>query len=263
MFRKIKKLFSAKNLTFWQKLRVLPLRLVPDSLVVRVRGGVNKGFLWVTGTANHGCWIGTYEADRQKLCAERIVNGSVVWDIGANVGFYSLAFSRLVGERGRVYAFEPLGGNVAALLEHLRINEVGNVDVIQAALADETGLQSFELGRTDAMGFLSGKETRYQVPTYSGEEFMRLRPGARPALIKMDVEGAEGRVLAGLSGYLEERGPELWIALHGEEAKQECRRHLERLNYIPYYTDGRRADWEFSYGDEIYAVKVRAEALPG
>ena len=85
----------------------LPLRLIPPSHVITVKDGLNKGARWIVGSSIHGCWLGTYESEKQNVVSKLVRPGMVVWDVGANAGFYTLAFARLVGNTGRVYAFEP------------------------------------------------------------------------------------------------------------------------------------------------------------
>lgn len=121
----------------------LPLKLLPCGMMVSVRSGVNRGFRWMVGSSTHGCWLGTYEADKQDAVRRLAKPGMTIFDVGANAGFYTMAFSRLVGAKGRVYAFEPLAGNVANLLKHVAINNASNVTVIQTAVADRSGVVAF------------------------------------------------------------------------------------------------------------------------
>ena len=78
-----------------------------------------KGKKWIVGSSNHGCWLGTYEFAKQRLFSETIREGSIVYDIGAHLGFYALLASVLVGPKGRVVAFEPLTKNICFLEKHL------------------------------------------------------------------------------------------------------------------------------------------------
>src|SRR5262245_45117749 len=95
----------------------LPLKLIPSNAIVPVIGGPNKGFRWIAGSFNHSCWLGWYE----KLCAEYITthvrSGSIAFDVGANVGYYTLLLSRCVGNNGRVISFEPNSTNIGYLKE--------------------------------------------------------------------------------------------------------------------------------------------------
>jgi hypothetical protein len=113
----------------------LPLRFVPNNRTVRVLGGINKGSRWITGSGpTHGCWLGNYEADHAIALPRIITPGSIAYDVGANVGFYTLALSRLVGESGHVFAFEPAARSVYFLRRHLELNNIGNVTVVQTAI---------------------------------------------------------------------------------------------------------------------------------
>ncbi len=96
------------ELTFFQKVVRIPLRLIPSKMRIRIRTGANRGLIWIVGSSIHQCWLGIYEAEKQKALSREVKQGMVVWDIGANVGFYTLAFARAVGGKGCVIAFEPL-----------------------------------------------------------------------------------------------------------------------------------------------------------
>src|SRR5688572_13621160 len=71
-----------------------------------------------------------------RLFRELIRPGMVVVDVGANIGYFSLLASTLVGPTGRVYAFEPDPVNCALLRKNVRLNRVTNIEVIESALSD-------------------------------------------------------------------------------------------------------------------------------
>ncbi len=85
-----------------------PLSLVPRGAVVPVLTGPMKGARWVVGAGTNGCWLGTYEPRTRHWLQAVLGRGRVFFDIGANVGFFTLLASRIVGEEGAVVAFEPL-----------------------------------------------------------------------------------------------------------------------------------------------------------
>src|SRR5262245_37802439 len=103
-----------------------PLSVVPPTAVVPILAGPNRGFRWRVGAGDHGCWLGSYEFEKQRAIWRARVSGATALDIGANVGFYTLLLSRAVGPTGSVIAVEPDRRNVAHLRLHLRINEVRN-----------------------------------------------------------------------------------------------------------------------------------------
>jgi hypothetical protein len=76
-----------------------PLELLPKGLTVRVLQGPARGMKWVVGSGTHGCWLGSYEYSKQRLLRRLIRPGDVVYDVGANVGFYTLLLLRELGYR--------------------------------------------------------------------------------------------------------------------------------------------------------------------
>ena len=93
----------------------LPLRLIPADAVLPVLQGPLRGMKWISGSSNHGCWLGSFEYHKQRLFDAAIKRKSVVCDIGANVGLYSLVASR---KAMRVIAVEPMLENVRYLERH-------------------------------------------------------------------------------------------------------------------------------------------------
>src|SRR5690606_35379325 len=171
---------------------------------------------WIVGSNSHGCWLGTYEADKQRVVERLVCPGMVVWDVGANVGFYSLGFSRLVGLSGRVYAFEPSANNAANLREHVTLNGLENVILVQVAFSNDSGIAGFDVTDSTATGHLSRTEQSYLIPTLTGDEFLSQVLDARPDFVKIDIEGAESDFLDGSRNLLRNSGPPILLALHGE-----------------------------------------------
>ena len=81
----------------------LPLRLIPSEAVVPIVSGPMCGMKWIAGSMPHGAWLGTLERRKLSDFGKRLHMGMMVWDIGANVGLYSLLSARLVGSSGRVF----------------------------------------------------------------------------------------------------------------------------------------------------------------
>ena len=207
-----------------------PLRLVPRGLVVPVLTGSLRGSRWTVGAGTHGCWLGTYELSKQRAFSRAIRQGSVVLDIGANCGFYTLLAAKCCGPNGRVFAFEPMPSNVIQLNRHVRLNRLNNVVVFPIAVASESGHAHFsnaigsEFGRLDASGELI-------VETASLDELRRNSVIPRPDVMKIDVEGAEEAVLRGAISVLHDDRPELFLAVHGSELLRICLRILEQVAY--------------------------------
>ncbi len=120
-----------------------PLKLIPRRTVVFVLSGIARGMRWEIGTSRHEYWLGTYEYQMQNALCCFIKPGMIIYDIGAQAGFYTLACSRMIGKKGHVYAFEPYAENVYSLLKHIKYNYLKNVSVIKAAVSDSTTLYYF------------------------------------------------------------------------------------------------------------------------
>jgi FkbM family methyltransferase len=233
-----------------QKILRTPLRLIPSSTTVKVLSGVNRGRRWIVGASNHSCWVDNYESEKQALLIKRICPGYSIWDVGANVGFYTLAFSRYVGQAGSVTAFEPMASNVALLREHLAMNSALNVAVIQAAVADSSGLARFSNQAHSSMGKIEESQSGYVIPKITLDQLPTWVRG--PNVIKIDVEGAEGLVLRGGRDIIAKYRPELWIALHGELASLQVYQELQSLGYSVHALNNDRLTFPFGT-DEIVA----------
>jgi FkbM family methyltransferase len=229
-----------------------PLKLIPRDRVMRVRRGVNQGASWVAGASVHGCWLGTYESDKQELIARLATPGMTLWDVGANAGFYTLAFSRLTGPRGRVYAFEPLAENADNLRTHVRLNDVRNVTVVEAAVGAADGTVGFAVAASNAMGRVSAGASDRVVPCVTLDSFVEQHPEAAPDLLKVDIEGGESALLVGGARFLARNTPPIVLSLHGTDQQRRCGQLLESFGYSAFRLDGTALD-HGAISDEILA----------
>lgn len=208
----------------------VPLRLIPRNAVMRILQGPMRGKKWIAGSSDHGCWLGSYEATKQQALAASIHEGCVVWDVGAHVGYYSLLAATLVGENGRVFAFEPFPDNVRQLREHLRINQVSNVVVIEAAVSDQDAALKFKIGETTTTGLVSD-DGELEVKAVRLDALLQEGRISPPDVIKLDVEGAELTALQGAANTLREHQPVVFLATHGNDVKNACRDFLTSAGY--------------------------------
>ena len=241
-----------------------PLRLVPDKLVVPVVQGPLRGARWVVGSSTHGCWLGCYEAANQAVCVRLVRPGMTVYDLGAHVGFYTLLFSRLVGPAGIVHAFEPASRNITYLERHVRLNGVMNVRFQEFAVTRQTGTVSFDSSSGVSTGRVvpctaSGTN---RVPAVSLDDFVYARGHEAPDLIKMDVEGGEGDVLAGMSKLLAERPPVLLVSIHGSDRWRECMVALASAGYALLDLHGMPARLDAARDDLVALPPGGADEAP-
>jgi len=210
----------------------LPLRLVPKEAQVRIVRGPLRGKRWIAGSSNHGCWLGTYEYAKQQAFSTAIRRGDAVYDLGANVGLYSLLASVLVGSEGRVFSFEPVARNLRFLQRHLELNRVTNCSVFDVAVSSSNGEANFDTGPNPCRGHLTTEsQTALTVVTVTLDSLVgcgRLPP---PNVIKCDIEGAEYDALRGAMGTLARHLPSIFLATHGPEVHMRCCKLLTSLGY--------------------------------
>ena len=209
----------------------LPLALLPADTTVAILQGPLRGARWVIGSSTHGCWLGSYEYEKQRIFSELVRPGQVVWDVGANVGFYTLLASRLVGPTGQVVAIEPLPANVTLLRRHIQINFLRNVAVVEAAVADRLGEGSFKAGENSSTGSLSDQQDGFRVRLVTLDSLIADNALPLPNLIKMDIEGGEVTAILGASKLLSSQRPILLLATHGAELHAACVKHLKDDGY--------------------------------
>jgi len=224
--------------SFWGRLLRLPLRLLPKKITMPIIQGRLKGKKWVVGAGEHGYWLGSYELNKRLAFEREIPAGAVIYDIGANVGYFSLLAAVLVGPEGCVYAFEPLPRNVEFLRKHIKLNKLDTIEVVEAAVSDHSGEASFDLGASSAMGHLasSGGIT---VRLVTLDQMLLAGELLPPDYMKVDVEGAEYDVLNGARGLLEKFHPTLFLDTHQREAHHLTITLLEELGYEFTILDGK------------------------
>ena len=154
-------------------------------------------------------FLNSYEKETLSFFKKAIVPGDVVYDIGANIGFYSLYFSRLVGLNGQVHSFEPSAREFVALCENVSLNSIKNVYLNQLAISNETGyidmavLEDSAYGAYNTLGTPKHRNVINQsyhheiVRTITLDKYFCLFESKLPTFIKIDVEGAEMLVLEG------------------------------------------------------------------
>ncbi len=164
-------------------------------------------------------WLGTHEEHVQALLAEHVRAGMTVYDIGAHIGFFSLQCAQLVGPRGHVYAFEPRVENAERLRANAKANGATNIDVRPLAVSDASGEAAFVTHESSLEGCLAqdGAASSVSVRTESIDALVRdgMPP---PDFIKIDVEGAEDRVIRGAARTIARHRPVMLIEIHTPEA---------------------------------------------
>jgi FkbM family methyltransferase len=221
-----------------------------EGSVVRIATGQAAGLMW---RRHHryvnGYWIGVYESALQGALARELKPGQVYYDVGANAGFFAVLASRLVGPKGRVFAFEPLPENADSVREQFQLNALSHCELVRAAVSNSTGQSYFVRAENNSQAHLSedgidpfsGERSDLVVRTTTVDEFASAH--RRPNVIKIDVEGAEDLVLEGSSSVLNsDDAPTLIIELHGYQKAREVGRLLAMHDYRVCDLEGQRID---------------------
>jgi FkbM family methyltransferase len=143
---------------------------------------------------------GVWSEAETELVKRELRPGMTVLDIGANIGYFTLLFARLVGPSGRVHAFEPEPENLELLRWNVEHNGYRNVTVVPAAVSRRRGVQElFKSGNNFgdhrlAHGAGGRASVRVEVITLDG---WLADAGAKVDFVKMDIQGAECAALDG------------------------------------------------------------------
>ena len=156
------------------------------------------------GIVSHLLADGVYEPGTTALFKGLLKTGMVVFDIGANFGYYGLIAAQGVGSTGKVYAFEPEPNNFRLISSNIKVNGFSNVIPLQVAVSNEKGRATLFLDKTNlgAHSFNHGnvKEAGGTAEVEVTTLDSLVQSGVvtkRVDLITMDVQGAEGLVFEG------------------------------------------------------------------
>jgi FkbM family methyltransferase len=195
--------------------------MYPEGSVVKIKSGYLAGYKWKRSHLYvNGYWLGIYELAIQQCLIRELRPGDVFYDVGANAGFFSLLGTKSVGEKGHVFAFEPLQENIETARTQFELNKVTNCDLVPMAVSDHEGEVEFCEGKDTSTAHLKRPDTESAVSsivlTITLDEFAKSRPA--PNFIKIDVEGAEIMVLEGARGVLHSaHAPKVLIEFHSDD----------------------------------------------
>ncbi|RLV01329.1 FkbM family methyltransferase [Streptomyces griseocarneus] len=163
--------------------------------------------------------FGVWEPHMTHWLRRRLRPGDTFVDVGANVGYFSLLASRLVGDQGRVVAVEASPAVHENLLRQARLNDCRNLRTVNAAVADEQGTLSIALASNHNLGAASivpydGPTTAtFEIEARPLPELLTSEEIAKARVIKVDVEGAEGAVVRGMLPLLDRLRPDAEITV--------------------------------------------------
>ena len=204
----------------------------------------------------NGIWkdmiSGSYDSFFFNYLERMDLDGKVILDIGAHVGYSSMCFAKLVGNKGHVYAFEPNVFNKKRFEYILsKNNDLEKIiSIFDVAISDKEGEDDFVFSDnvdngTSSGSFIDSSNTFFTKGTYEyGFNFKRVKTKTipinllpkigidhKPDLLKIDIEGAEHLALSGGKEFIKEHKPVLLIEIHSIFNMLKCCQILSELNY--------------------------------
>lgn len=209
-------------------------RLVPPALKPLLRRVVARLGLWpqrISVGPARGLWLyaplgqrGSYRDGRHEphimaALAGWVRPGMVVCDVGAHLGYFTLALARSVGPAGHVYAFEPLLRHVGALRRTAALNRLAQVTVVPLAVGATAGTVTLEESSNDSMARVqetaaTASARGHVVRRTTLDAWAVAAAPARLDLIKLDIEGQELAALTGARQLLATHRPAILCELH-------------------------------------------------
>jgi FkbM family methyltransferase len=210
----------------------------------RILSGPARGLLFDPRNGGYpGQILGTTDHEEQAAFASLLKSGDVLYDVGANVGFYAIMGAKIVGEGGRVYAFEPQPHALATLRNNILLNRFNCIDVVPAIVTAQSGSLSVLVTTESQQSRVLGddEEGGERMEAISLDEWSKSAPRP-PSMVMIDVEGHEHEVLMGMRTLIHKFTPKLLVEVHPgaeELVRAFFDTHLKPLGYTPQRLDGR------------------------
>lgn len=210
-----------------------------------------------------------YEPYETELISSIIKPGSVVLDIGANIGYHTLLFAKLVGQSGKVFAFEPSSANFRLLEKNVSINGYPNVILEQKAVSNRNEKKKLYLNEWN-----TGMHTIYKPQQHASLDSVEIDTisldnyfsnyGGKIDFIKMDIEGSEYTALEGMQTILQRQNDiKLLVAFNPSAIREYGYKPEQQIDLLVsngfkvYFANSQTKDLELvNPGDVQYLIKM-------
>lgn len=194
-----------------------------------------------------------HEAAEVAFLESILEPGMKAVDVGANIGVTSMAMARQVGEKGEVYAFEPLRRYFGLLKRNLSSNQLNNVKAFRVALADRAGkIDFYQKELSSGIVFEEGAQ-RLQVASTTIDKFLNDQRVESIDVLEIDCEGSELLVLKGAEKTLRTGKTKIFCEIHHDFLRQlgqsvaDIVEYLRKLGFEVHSVSGD----ELRMGDEL------------
>ena len=223
---------------------------------------------------------GEYSEIELTLMSKFIQSGDYVFDIGTNIGCFSIPFSKKVGKEGKIFSFEPQKFLFSLLKKNIEDNRIYNIEPFSFAVGKKPSyliLDEFDYSKNGNFGGVTLSEKydnancaeiikkgKHKVKVVTLDNFLRIK---KCDFIKIDVELMELDVLKGGKNFLEKFRPILWIENHYEtKQNNQINEYLIRNGYSPYWIVSRLFNPEnYFINDQNYftdMITINTLAIP-
>jgi FkbM family methyltransferase len=181
---------------------------------------------------------GGFEPGDIEFAVEHARPDSVAFDVGANVGMFTIPLAHAVGAAGRVVAVEPSPDNAQRLEENVRCNGLANVQVEAVAVVEQPGPVTLHLGNDPAFHSTSDvddyrdADSSMVVPGTTLDDLWESCGEPDVSFVKVDTEGGELSVLRGAPKLLSTGRPVILVEAKGDARVRELDRWLGRFDYV-------------------------------
>lgn len=177
-----------------------------------------KMYLHDTGLSSAIIRNGVYEKNETEFIQRHVKSDDVLVDIGANIGYYTLLFAKLIGKNGKTFAFEPEIKNFQILTKNISINNLQNVILENFAISNYNGVVKLYISEVPGRHSLTptSKNNYHNIQCVTLDDYFQNYKELidKISYIKIDVEGLEVKVLEGMQQILQlNKNPRLKIQL--------------------------------------------------
>lgn len=217
-----------------------------------------------------------YELETLLFCSRFISEGDQVFDIGANIGYFTVLFSAYVGNSGEVHSFEPSRREFLHLCKNLSINKIRNVFLNQVAVSDQNGFTELNTLDDDCFGAYNSindvthqkvRQARTHIEVTRRiciDSYLEVFPERKPSLMKIDVEGHEKQVLEGMKSLLiSSNAPCLVVEVcegthqNEQDSAQSLSYYLKKFDYELFSPDNRGNLKPFVLGKSLNCIALK------
>lgn len=236
------------NKLIYKIIRKLLIKTTPKEAPRQLYFGPLKGKKWIYSSGYSEYFMGNYEKEVVDIFYEYAKKSKIIYDIGANIGYYSLIASKALKHKGKVYAIEPLPSNIIYLKKNIEINKDSNIEILELAVSNRRGIFSFSNSNNNVANTLNLESPVFkennciQVKTITLDELVFSENKEVPDLIKLDIEGSEFDALIGSEKILKNYHPVIFISTHNCHVPgihKKCVDYLENIGYAVEYLNFR------------------------